>query len=366
MLEKRIKNLYVVNPQITGKDVIFYGGGIWGHELYRRLVINGTVNLVGIYDNNLRPGTKIFDTRILSREELEGLDRDIPVLIAAAPANVKAFQEIARDLLELDFHNIITGSWPALPIVYNTEYAKSRLREAKDRISLARNLLADERSVKVFDHIIRYRLSNEMNLFWEICERESGQYFPGADIFVPSKEEVFIDGGCLNTATIKALKHWTSDTYTKVFAFEPSEKDKMVCDEYISFYKYRAECINAGLYNKSGKIGFSIQEFGSSRIDEVGEATINVVTLDEFMKDRQEKVTFIKMDIEGSELEALEGSVGRIASDHPKLAICVYHKFSDLWELLLWIHERFPGYQFYLRHYSMTNNETVLYARWDG
>ena len=71
------------------------------------------------------------------------------------------------------------------------------------------------------------------------------------------------------------------------------------------------------------------------------------------------------MDIEGSELEALKGAAGRIETDHPKLAISVYHELSHLWEILLWIHSRFPAYQFFLRHYTMTDCETVLYGRWE-
>lgn len=364
MFYKNIKELYVINPEIIGKNVVFYGGGEIGHVLYRYLVRSGLVNLIGIYDNNLNPEDLFYDgtVRVISRAELEALSRDTPVIIATN--KTEYFQEIAKDLLHLNFHNIIAWMFPSMPVIYQTESVKERLGLAREQIERARGLLEDERSVEVFDSILRYRLTNEFKYLWNICEKNHKQYFPGSEIFDPVEDEIFIDGGCLNTATIAALKEWTSDRYKKVYAFEPSHQDKLVVDEFVRYKQYRVESVEAGLYSKNGVLSFSVKEWGLSKIDENGEEKINVVCLDDYMKDKKEKITLLKMDIEGSELEALKGSMQRIGSDHPRLAICVYHHFNDLWEILLWIHEHFPEYQFFMRHYSMTNNETVLYAKW--
>lgn len=197
-------------------------------------------------------------------------------------------------------------------------------------------------------------------------ETEHPQYFPGRDIFCPDENEIFIDGGCLNTLTIRELKAWSNDTYKKVYAFQPAKKEKVVVDEYIEFYGYRAQSIEAGLYNENGVCSFSSDVLGLSKISDMGNDSFKVVRLDSFMKDKNERVTFIKLDIEGAKIEALEGSLEVIGRDHPKLAISIYHKFEDLWDIPLWIHEKFPEYKLYIRHYSKTNNETVLYARCDS
>ena len=73
----------------------------------------------------------------------------------------------------------------------------------------------------------------------------------------------------------------------------------------------------------------------------------------------------IKLDIEGSEMCALEGARQIIERDHPKLAVCLYHKLEDLWTIPLWIKERFREYKFYIRHHSLMSEETVLYAIWN-
>ena len=68
------------------------------------------------------------------------------------------------------------------------------------------------------------------------------------------------------------------------------------------------------------------------------------------------------MDIEGSEQEALRGSMRIIKEFHPKLAICVYHKWEDLYEIPVMIKEWNPDYRLYLCQYSELGSETVLYA----
>ncbi len=76
----------------------------------------------------------------------------------------------------------------------------------------------------------------------------------------------------------------------------------------------------------------------------------------------EESPSFIKMDIEGAELEALKGAKNIIQKYAPKLAVCVYHKPEDMEEIPQLLLEYNPNYRFYLRHYSLTMNETVLYA----
>ncbi|WP_286153226.1 FkbM family methyltransferase, partial [Sporofaciens musculi] len=78
-----------------------------------------------------------------------------------------------------------------------------------------------------------------------------------------------------------------------------------------------------------------------------------------------EKVTYIKMDIEGSEIPALEGARNIITKHKPKLAICSYHMLDDLWNIPMKIHEICPDYKFYIRCHTPVLYDKVLYAVMD-
>ena len=91
-----------------------------------------------------------------------------------------------------------------------------------------------------------------------------------------------------------------------------------------------------------------------------GISKAKIVRLDDELAN--ERVSLVKMDIEGSEAAAIKGCEKLIKKYKPALAICVYHKVTDLWELPLLIKSFVPEYKLYLRHHSKTQIETVLYA----
>lgn len=95
---------------------------------------------------------------------------------------------------------------------------------------------------------------------------------------------------------------------------------------------------------------------GSKESNMIGE----VRKLDDVLKG--ERVTFIKMDIEGSELAALKGAANTIRSQKPKLAICIYHSPQDMLNIPIYIKSLVPEYKIYIRHYTDMMLETVCYA----
>ena len=89
------------------------------------------------------------------------------------------------------------------------------------------------------------------------------------------------------------------------------------------------------------------------------------ISIDDFVAQNEiERIDFIKLDIEGAELDTLKGSVETIRKHKPRLAICVYHKNSDFWEIPKFLKELDLNYEFYLDHFVTTPlYETVLFAR---
>ena len=87
---------------------------------------------------------------------------------------------------------------------------------------------------------------------------------------------------------------------------------------------------------------------------------IEATTIDEAVGD--EEVTFIKMDIEGSELKALKGAEKTIRRCRPKLAICVYHRVDDLVTIPQYIQSLCPDYKLFYRNYCQLGLEAIIYA----
>lgn len=74
------------------------------------------------------------------------------------------------------------------------------------------------------------------------------------------------------------------------------------------------------------------------------------------------EATFIKMDIEGSELMALQGARNLIRRNRPILTICIYHTDEDMLSILEWMRENLKDYQYYCRHHSYYKEDTIVYA----
>jgi len=202
-----------------------------------------------------------------------------------------------------------------------------------------------------------------------IIQNLGTQYFD-LPYFKPQENEFFIDVGGYDGFTTKSFFQWLrnneqnrTEQNSNSVLFDPSPIQYDVCKDNLQGYN-NVKIVNKGLWHKSETLKFH-KDNGGSSITPDGEETIETVSLDEYLKDEKKQVTFIKMDIEGAELNALKGAERIIREQKPKLAICIYHKPEDVWEIPNLLLDFVPDYRFYIRHYSLWNVETVLYAMFD-
>ena len=186
-------------------------------------------------------------------------------------------------------------------------------------------------------------------------------YFNNA-FFEYTANEVFIDCGCLNGQTSKHFLravHKRRGNVSKIIAFEPDEANFDICKHNmvdVPFFEVR----NFGVWNEKTTLKFSAGDGGASAISSTGDTEINTVTLNEALAG--ERVTFIKMDIEGAELNALKGAENIIRLNSPKLAISVYHKSDDIIRIPEFILSLSLDYKLFLRHQTGFYGDTILYA----
>ena len=190
-------------------------------------------------------------------------------------------------------------------------------------------------------------------------------------------QEVFIDGGVLDLNSSRAFLKYCHGDCAKIYAFEPSERNLELCRKVLARDSALADVvalIPKGLWSKTTTLLFRGNKLfnGASRFVDANDndkkswsdddIKVPVTSIDEVLQG--ERVTFIKFDIEGSELEGLKGARKTIETYHPTLAISIYHKPQDIIELPEYIKGIAPGYRFYLRSYEEDTIETVLYGIW--
>lgn len=194
------------------------------------------------------------------------------------------------------------------------------------------------------------------------------QYFDDTILKSHSKgdPEVFIDGGSCDLNTSLSFLDWVDNDVERIIAFECDRNGITECKHKMSTDVRLVSCvtlIEKGLWSEDTKQFFYEDECtSSSRIIEEGtdKTSIETTSIDNVLQG--DKVTFIKMDIEGAELEALKGAKESIKKWHPILAISVYHKLEDIVTIPEYIKEIAPDYRLYLRNYHEDGTETVLYA----
>lgn len=191
------------------------------------------------------------------------------------------------------------------------------------------------------------------------CGIEYGYPMYFDKIFQPRQQGVFVDGGCFNGGTIVDFQKWNPD-YKAIFSFEPEPAQYENCSK--KFHDERVHILNYAVWNKREKLRFQ-QNGAGSWVNDEADLEVEGISIDEVVGDA--KVTFIKLDVEGSELKAIEGARETIKKYRPDLAISAYHRAYDLLDLPDIILKICPDYRIYLRHYQISKYETVLLATCD-
>ena len=222
--------------------------------------------------------------------------------------------------------------------------------------------LGDYRSKLVLYSIMSNWYQYDFKMINRSIEKSYGHYFD-LDLIEPNSEEVIVDLGAYTGDTIlDYIYTYGENKYQKIYAYDITEESLIKLKENVSRYpniivKKRAITDKTGItYIKKSEVDNSANMTMDHGDDEVLETT-----LDDEVK---EKITMIKMDIEGGEQKALRGAEEHIKKEHPKLLISVYHNVRDIFEIPKMIEQMDSSYQFYLRNYGggVYPTEIVLIA----
>jgi FkbM family methyltransferase len=223
------------------------------------------------------------------------------------------------------------------------------------------DLLADETSRQEYLAQIHWRLFLDDGQFAPIAPGQ--QYFPH-DFLRLRPDEQFVDCGAFDGDTLREFLRRRGDAFRKAYAFEPDVTNFTKLTSYVNSLpgrlSNRIELFQAATGAKRGKLRFETTGGVQSAVTGSGNAEVECVALDDVLEPSAS--TYIKMDIEGGEPDALRGAADTIRKSRPALAICVYHHFEHLWTLPAFVASLSEGYRFFLRRYAACGWETVCYA----
>lgn len=235
---------------------------------------------------------------------------------------------------------------------FNFDYIKNR----EDKFEKVYESFCDELSKRTYIEYINTKLTTDNKPLYAIYDKI--QYFT-KDIFELSGEEIFVDAGAYTGDTLEAFLEACGGKFRKYYAFEPEPANAAKLKIMINRRKIEnAVVFEKGLWSEKKTLNFSAGDGSCAAVTDSGQMRLDADTIDNLCPD----ATFIKMDIESAEMEALKGAACVIKNNRPNLAICVYHKPEDLFDIPLYIKSLVPRYKFYLRLHMPAAIELVLYA----
>ena len=257
---------------------------------------------------------------------------------------------------------------------------KDFFEKNKERIACNLDCLADGRSRQVYQNIIAYRSTLDRKCLKKARDPYKDQYFD-SDLIHFRKKELFIDCGAYIGDTLAHLEHkypyWNlKGGGITALCLEPDSSNAVKCRRNIKKMEARhagfsGYIMRKGVWKSETTLYFKEGEEYSNQLSDIEKdqcTSVPAISVDcavQRYREKtgdQQKVTFIKMDIEGSEPEALIGSLHTIQKDRPVLVISIYHTKEQMISILEYCRNHLQDYQYFIRHYSPAWGETDLYA----
>ncbi len=361
--------------ELVDKEVIIFGTGSYGQMLLRELNRMGLGKCVVAFCDNdeSKWGGTCLDTVVQSVDTLIS-EHPNAVYVIASSAQMAIMEQLKDKpvhimdkseylhLLELQLTFIQSNR--ELDLVSYAGHWFSLYEDCNRKGDLQRYMettcayMEDAISRQVLQKRMQFFLSGDVNVLKEI-PYSSNMYFD-KDYLPIQNEEVLFDCGAYNGDSLYMFWEYTKGKYKSICAFEPDDRNYNDILRLIESCQMKnVDTYQVATGKENAIVSFSNDGSGGAKIIDEGESQVQVVRLDDYI-DRCP--TFIKMDIEGAELDTLRGAEQTIKTLKPKLAISIYHKWLDFYEIPAYLKILVPEYKFKVRHHSRCLYDTVLYA----
>lgn len=321
----------------TPLPIAVYGTGNGADRVFEEFEHLGiTVSAVVASDGFVRKRTfRGFEVKSIS-----GLESEIGDFVIAL-AFASPLTEVIENIKALSLrHKVIM---PSVPVYESDIFNKDFLKKHIDEIELSYSHLADEQSRKVFENIIRFQITGDLNYCFD-CESEKDEAF---GILNLGENESLLDLGAYRGDTVEEFLKYTK-SYKKIVAVEPDTR---------TFKKLQINCeslencitLNNVIWCENCILAFDGNKGRGASAQSQGEEK-NAICVD-YITEKYGDFSYLNIDIEGTESEMLKGACLTLAN-RPKICMAVYHKSEDIFALVNKIKEIKSDYKIYLRHHK--------------
>ncbi len=354
------KERVALKKQLESRQIVLYGLGFFGGVIVKNFMAEG-LKVECFCDSKKRGTDDETNLEIISPQELVEKYSNANIVISVA--NPSTELEVYNGIVKLGFNEKqIFRFKDAYQFMKKSrvEQVSMSMEEFQEHLAgyeKAYDFFDDEESRKIILETISNYLFNRLFEY----DQPDNSYFP--DQFSFGEEEVFVDGGLYTGDTTEAFIKKVNGKYNRIIGFDIDKNNLMVAYKNLDSIP-RIDIVEKGLWNQTEKRTAELGIMAGSNVKENAEDEVELISLDEFFKDIPQKdyPSFIKLDIEGSEQQALIGAEKIIKECAPKLAICVYHKPEDIYVVPDLLKKMNTNYKFFLKHYSPYIWDTVLYA----
>lgn len=324
------------------RPIVIYGMGNGADKLIARFSMLG-IEFADIFasDGFVR-GHSFHGVRVKTLDEIRSLYKDFVIVVSFASNR----EEVICMLSDLDRRFDVYV--PDMPVAGVDEFFDRDFYNSNyENILKAYELFFDEDSRNAYSAIINFKLTGRMKYLLQAYSQRDELY----SLFSCDTIENIVDAGAYNGDTVREAKVYFNNLKL-VYAIEPDKRNFKKLLKYCEAENdICVNAINAAVWS-CDSLG---QFFGSGNRNSTAVATasfenkeseVSFRSVDSIADDR---IDYIKYDVEGAEREALDGSHLTVERYHPSLLISVYHRSRDIFELPLLMAKRYAGYRFYLR-----------------
>jgi FkbM family methyltransferase len=345
----------------TGENYVLFGAGRLG-----KIVLSGlrkaSVYPLAFSDNNPDLWDKSVEGLVvLSPKEAVERYGNTAVFVITVYTSQPVWDQLTALGAKIVSFAELAWKYPLTLIPHADLDLPTKIFDQSDQVRAAFDLWADETSRREYLGQLFWRTSLDRSALPEHLPQQDIYFIE--DIIAPSSDDVFVDCGAFDGDSVREIIKRQSSGFKQIIAIEP---DHMNCQSLQnSILNFPSDIGNKVIVfqNAVGShrevVRFNTTGTAASSVGD-GMSDVESVPLDELVAGF--RPTYIKMDIEGAETDALLGGRTLIREGTPILAICVYHRQEDLWKIPLLIHSFSDQYKLFLRRYADDCWELVCYA----